>query len=185
MVDFTISANSVFYTGKNYLLLKLSSPTVLTVELSNVKQSFFMVSSYRLVLYRTFDPLYRTFAIVDFAISANLVFYIEKNSLLWNLSPPTVLIVVHSNFNQSFYMVCSYRLLTFRTINIPVLLSLWWTWQFMQHSVFNIVTNLQPIPHDHIPSAIGKTGLMACIIYTTKPAVSRKVGHAGACVFGD
>ena len=26
---------------------------------------------------------------------------------------------------------------------------------------------------------------MACIIYTIKPAVSRKVGHAGACVLGD
>ena len=26
---------------------------------------------------------------------------------------------------------------------------------------------------------------MACIIYTAKPAVSRKVGHAGACVLGD
>ena len=42
-----------------------------------------------------------------------------------------------------------------------------------------------PIPHDHIPFAIGKTGLMACIIYTTKPAVSRKVGHVEACVSGD
>ena len=26
---------------------------------------------------------------------------------------------------------------------------------------------------------------MACITYTTKPAVRRKVGHAGVCVLGD
>ena len=50
-MDFAISANLVFYMEKNYLLLKLSPPTVFTVELSNFNQSFFMVSSYRLVLY--------------------------------------------------------------------------------------------------------------------------------------
>ena len=44
---------------------------------------------------------------------------------------------------------------------------------------------LKSIPHDHIPTAIGKTGPMAGIIYTTKPAVSRKIGHAGACVLDD
>ena len=31
----------------------------------------------------------------------------------------------------------------------------------------------------------GKIGPIACIIYTIKPAVSRKVGHAGACVLVD
>ena len=52
--------------------------------------------------------------------------------------------------------------------------------------VFYIVKKrLKPIPHDHIPTAIGKSGPMACIIYTTKPAVSREVSHAGACVLGD
>ena len=46
--------------------------------------------------------------------------------------------------------------------------------------------SIKPIPHDHIPYAIGKTGLMACItICTTKPAASRMVGHAGALVLVD
>ena len=40
-------------------------------------------------------------------------------------------------------------------------------------------------PHDHIPYAIGKTGRMACNIYTTKPAASRMVGHAEALGLGD
>ena len=38
---------------------------------------------------------------VDFAVFANFVFYIEKNYLLWNLSPPTVLIREHSNLTKA------------------------------------------------------------------------------------
>ena len=45
--------------------------------------------------------------------------------------------------------------------------------------------SIKPIPHDHIPYAIGKTGRMACNIYTTKPAASRMVGHAEALGLGD
>ena len=56
---------------------------------------------------------------------------------------------------------------------------------FAQFGLLYSKKRLKPIPHDHIPTAIGKIGPMACIIYTIKPAVSRKVGHAGACVFGD
>ena len=40
--------------------------------------------------------------IVDFA---NLVFYIEKNSLLLDLSPHTILTVGLSNFNLSCFMM--------------------------------------------------------------------------------
>ena len=47
-----------------------------------------------------------------------------------------------------------------------------------------IEKNYLSITHDHKPSSTGKTGLMA-FIYTTKPAVSKNVGHTGACVFVD
>ena len=88
------------------------------------------------------------------------------------------------NFNPSSFMVPSYRHVLYRTID--PLGSPWWTQPFSPNLVFYIVKkNLKPIPHDHIPTAIGKIGPMACIIYTIKPAVSRKVGHAGACVLGD
>ena len=78
-----------------------------------------------------------------------------------------------SNFYLSSFMVPSYRLVLYRTIN--PLGSPWWTPPFPH----------LPIPHDHIPTAIGKTGPMACFINTTEPVVSRKVGHAGAYVLGD
>ena len=45
--------------------------------------------------------------------------------------------------------------------------------------------SIKPIPHDHIPYAIGKTGRMAFYIYTTKPAASRMVDHAEALGLGD
>ena len=50
-----------------------------------------------------------------------------------------------------------------------------------QFGLLYIKKRLESIPHDHIPAAIGTTGPMACItcIYTTKPAVSRRVCHAG------
>ena len=56
------------------------------------------------------------------------------------------------------------------------------------HSHFGYIEkrslSMQPIPYNNLPSAIGKTGLMACI-YTVIPAVSRKLGNAGARVFVD
>ena len=109
MVDLANSANLVFYVEKNSLLLDLSPPTVLTVELSNLNQSFF---------YGTVIPAcalkndWLTWvAMMDFANSANLVFHVEL-----------------SNFDPSIFMEPSYRLVLYMTI-VP-LISPWWTSQF-------------------------------------------------------
>ena len=119
---------------------------------------------------------------VDYAKTVNLVFYIEKNLLLSNLSPPTVLTVELSNFNPSSFMVPSYRLVLYRTID--PLGSPWWTPPFPTNFVFYIIKKIFS-PFRMIIYRLLSTGPMACIIYTPKPAVSRKVAGAGACVLGD
>ena len=66
-------------------------------------------------------------AMVDFAKTATLVFYIVINYLLLNLSPPTVLIVELPNFNNSFLMVSPIQIVLRMTIE--PLWSPWWTSQ--------------------------------------------------------
>ena len=59
-MDFVVFVNfGLLYREKliNSLFFNLLTPTVLTVELPNFSQSFFMVPSYLLVLHRTIDPL--------------------------------------------------------------------------------------------------------------------------------
>ena len=90
MVDFAKTANLVFYIVKNYLLLNLSSPTVLVVELPNFDKSFLMVSPIQICA--PDDDRTIVVDMVDFAKSANLVFYIVQNYLLLHQSPPIVLV---------------------------------------------------------------------------------------------
>ena len=73
MVDTAIYTNLVIYIEKNTLFLNLSLHTVWTVELSYYVPS----------MYCAFDDD-RTIiiAMVDIAISANLIFYMENNYFL-------------------------------------------------------------------------------------------------------
>ena len=64
---------------------------------------------------------------VDLAKTANLVFFIEITQFPSHLSPPTVFVVEFSNFNASSFMVPSYRLALYRTID--PLGSPWWSSQ--------------------------------------------------------
>ena len=100
MVDFAKTANSVFYIEKNQFLSNLYSPTVLTVELSNVNPRYFMVPSYRLVLYRMIDPLGSTWWTPPFPPDS--VFYIVKK----NFSP----------FRMIIYRLLSVRQVLWRVL---------------------------------------------------------------------
>ena len=77
---------------------------------------------------------------VDFAKTANLVFYIVKNYLLLNLSPPTVLVVELPNFNKSFLMVSPIQIVLRMTIE--PLWSPWWTSPFPPSQVFYVLKSL-------------------------------------------
>ena len=69
--------------------------------------------------------------------SADLVLYIVKHSLLYNLSPPTGLIVEFSNINTNFYMASLLWIVLLMTIE--PLLSPSWTLPFPPNLVLYIV----------------------------------------------
>ena len=116
-----------------------------------------MVSSYRLLLLMTIEPLWSPWLTSPFP--PNLVLYIVKNYYLQNLSSHKVLVVERSNFNTSFFMISSYRLLRFdddRTIVGAISANL----------VFYILTSpIRPF-RMNIYHMLSVRQVLMCVLYT-------------------